>query len=436
MLRDNRIWIGTSESGPVFLLPQMANRHGLISGASGTGKTICLKVLAEAFSDMGIPVLATDTKEELSGMLKPGIRTDKIDKRWEQCGINAEKVEYKAYPVAFWDAFGQHGHPLRLDIGNVNPLLLARMLELNEVQTEVLYNVFRYCQESAFELDDLGDLRDVLRYIVSNIDGFSRLYGKISPETIGVILRQLLMVYDRGGNAFFGRPEISILDWMRTDNEQRGYINIINSRHISLNYYMYSSYLVWILTELNRCLPERGDADRPAIVLLLDEADMIFKYCSKKMIKLIDSLLRQMRSKGVGVYMQVLDPLSIPDSINRQLSNRIMLSMNAYTPYDQRNLSAIAEGLPQNPRLDIADVIKLMKKGEGLVSFLNEAGAPGMTERVTFLPPQSQIGPANREEVARAIAESEINGKYDAVIDYPTASEKLAFEGNFSIMDF
>lgn len=435
MLYDGKIMLGAGYDGPDYLVPEMAIRHGLISGAIGAGKTICLKILAEGFSELGIPVLLTDIKGDLSGMVACGNPSVENNERLRKCGIDPDRFEYRSYATNFWDAFGNAGHPVRAVVGGFSPLLMARMLELNEIQTDALEIVYKISKDEDFILDDLYDLSALLYHIGSNPDKYYG-YGRLSPETIGVIQRQVGVLMDRGGIAFFGRPNINVFDWLQNDPETGfGTINILNAKRLYVNSHMYSAFLLWLLEELCRVLPDHGESEKPRLVVFLEEADLLFKWTASNLVSRIEQILRLMRSKGVGLYMLSWNPLAIPTSVNRQLHNRILLSMNAYTPYEKQNVVKIAKGFPSNPRFDVAREITLMGKGEALVSFMDKDGRLDITRKITILPPQSYIGSIGKESIATVIKASPFNGRYDEVIDYYSAYEKLQAAEYIPIMN-
>lgn len=436
MLQDGKIVLGFGINGPACLIPKMAMKHGLISGAPETGKTTCMKLLAEGFSDLGIPVLATDSKGDLSGLITPGAPCDSLNKRWMMCGVNPEEVEYKSFPTVFWDAFALTGHSVRLDLGNVDAMVMARFLSMKETQIPVLKTIYQICAEKGLEFDDLNDLAAVLLKIESEIGSTTSRHVQLAVEDVGEIRNLVSSLSWRGGFSFFGRPELNICDWIRINEEGRGYINIFNTKQLYLNHFLYSAYLVWVLMELNRVLPDRPEVEKPIFVLLLDEADQLFEDCSEEMMNCIEHLIEGMAKKGVAVFLQTEKMQAVPDSIKAKLHNKILLSMNAYTPYEQEQIPAIISTLKPNPNFDLGTEIMIMKKGEGLLSLVDEAGVDGITEKTILLPTQSSFGAADANMIAEAISSSDMKGRYDQVIDYYSAKEMLQKAPHFSIMDF
>ncbi len=425
MLQGDRIWVGTGTGGPVFLLPSMANRHGLIAGATGTGKTVSLKVLAESFSDMGVPVFLSDIKSDLSGMVKPGVRSESLDRRLLGCGVDAEKFEYKQYPTVFWDVYGEQGHPIRATVEQMGPLLLSRMLSLNETQSGVVNILFRVAHDEGYELRDLLDLKAMLVHVGEHAREYTLNYGNVSSASIGAIQRAVAILEDQGGDTFFGEPALDIGHWLLQDEDGKGLINILSADRLFNNPTMYSTFLLWMLTALYDRLPERGDADKPVIVFFFDEAHLLFNNCGKALMEKIEQVVRLIRSKGVGVYFITQSPADIPMSILGQLGNRIQHALRAYTPLDQKAVKVAAQTFRTNPSFDTEEAITTLKTGEALVSFLDEHGAPGVVERATILPPQSYMGAISAEERAQVIADSPLSGIYDEAVNSVSAYEKL-----------
>ena len=418
MLQGDKIWVGTSESGPVYLLPSMANRHGLIAGATGTGKTVSLKVLAESFSDLGVPVFLSDIKSDLSGMVKPGVRSESLEKRLEKCGVPGETFAHHAYPSIFWDVYGEQGHPIRATVEQMGSLLLSRMLSLNETQSGVMNILFRVARDIQYPLINLADLKYMLVYIGEHAKEFTLQYGNVSSASVGAIQRAVAVLEDQGGNQFFGEPAIEIDDWIQTDAASgKGRINILSADRLFNNPTMYSTFLLWMLTELYDYLPERGDADKPVIVFFFDEAHLLFNNCSRALMEKIEQVVRLIRSKGVGVYFITQSPADIPMTILGQLGNRIQHALRAYTPLDQKAVKVAAQTFRTNPSFDTEEAITTLKTGEALVSFLDEHGAPGVVERATILPPQSYMGAINAEERDRINMTSPLAGKYETRTD-------------------
>ena len=414
--RENqKIWIGTSENGPVYLLPSMANRHGLIAGATGTGKTVSLKVLAEGFSDLGVPVFLSDIKSDLSGMVSPGTETDAINRRLELCGVPKDQFQYTSYPTEYWDVYGEQGIPIRATVEDMGPLLMSRMLSLNETQSGVMNIAFRVAAREKLPLEHLQDLKQLLIHVGENAKEYTLEYGNVSAASVGAIQRAVGVLEDQGGDVFFREPAIDINDWIQTDPaDGRGKINILCADRLFNNPTMYSTFLLWMLTKLYDLLPERGDAEKPKVVFFFDEAHLLFNNCSRSLMEKIEQVVRLVRSKGVGVYFITQSPADIPMSILGQLGNRIQHALRAYTPLDQKAVKVAAQTFRTNPSFDTEEAITTLKTGEALVSFLDEHGAPGVVERATILPPQSYMGAISQEIRNLIISSSPLKGKYDS----------------------
>lgn len=417
---------GTTRLG---ILPQMANRHGLIAGATGTGKTCTLQNLAETFSAMGVPVFATDIKGDLSGLGKAGGGNVHFDKSVADNHLQDFGFAYKAAPVCFWDVFGEQGHPLRTTISEMGPMLLSRILDLNDTQSDVLNMVFRIADDQNLLLIDLKDLRKMLEEVGNNRAQYTTSYGNISTATIGAIQRSLLSLEDQGGDKFFGEPAIDIFDFLQTRQGQ-GVVNILASDKIVNSPKIYTSFLLYLMSELYEQLPEVGDLDKPKLVFFFDEAHMLFNGISKSLLEKIEQMVRLIRSKGVGIYFCTQNPSDIPDTVLGQLGNRVQHALRAYTPRDQKAVRVAAETFRTNPAFDTAEVITQLGVGEALVSFLDAKGVPTMVERAKILPPEGQAGaltPAERQQVMQT---SMVFGKYDRMIDrisaYEILTEKLS----------
>ena len=346
MYSENKIWIGTGNT-PIFLLPQMANRHGLIAGATGTGKTVTLKVLAESFSDMGVPVFLADIKGDLAGLSVEGITNPSVEKRIMQLGLDG--FSYRSYPVHFWDLFGESGHPVRTSISEMGALLLSRILGLNDTQAGVLNVVFRIADEKGLLLIDLKDLKAMLQYVGENGKEFTLTYGNISKQSIGAILRNLINLEDQGGALFFGEPELDISDWMKTASDGRGYINILHSVKLYQNPSLYSTFLLWMLSELFEALPEAGDLEKPKMVFFFDEAHLLFNDAPKSLLEKIEQVVRLIRSKGIGVFFITQNPADLPPNVLGQLGNRVQHALRAYTPAERKKGGCCCRILPAKP---------------------------------------------------------------------------------------
>lgn len=420
MYKGKKIWLAKSDK-ELYLLPQMANRHGLIAGATGTGKTITMKVMAESFSDMGVPVFMADVKGDLSGMCRLGKDSDDMRARIERFGI--EGFEYRAYPTRFWDIFGENGIPVRVSVSEMGPVLLSRLLGLTEVQQGVLNIVFRAADDNDLLLIDLKDLRAMVQFVGDNRAEFTTMYGNVSTASIGAIQRALLAFEDEGGALFFGEPSLNIKDWMRTDMDGRGYINILSSQKLIQSPTVYGTFLLWMLTELFEKLPEVGDLDKPRMIFFFDEAHLLFSDCPKALVQKIVQVVKLIRSKGVGVYFISQSPSDIPNDVLAQLSNRVQHALRAYTPAEQKAVRAAANAFRENKDFDTETALMELGVGEALVSFLDEDGIPTVVERAKILPPQSLMGPAEANAVANAVAADEFDLKYRESIDRESAYE-------------
>ncbi len=418
MFLEDKILIG----GDVYLLPKMANRHGLIAGATGTGKTITLKTLAESFSDMGVPVFLADMKGDISGLAKVGEMNDNVAKRIE--GIDSFKL--KSYPVEFWDLFGQKGLPIRVTLSEMGPVLLSKILNLTEAQSGVLNIVFKVADDESLLIIDIKDLKSMINYVVENKDVFEPQYGAIAAKSANTILRNLITLEDQGGNDFFGEPALELNDFIRVDDSGCGVINVLDAQKLSLSPEIYSSFLLWMLSSLFEQLPEVGDADKPKFVFFFDEAHLLFDDMSPEFMKKIEQITRLIRSKGVGLYFISQSPADIPDEILGQLGNRIQHALRAYTPKDQKAVKVAAETFRPNPEFDTAEVISNLGIGEALVSVLDDQGVPGIVQKVNIVAPQSYIGPIDDATRAELINLSEFKDKYLEAVDNESAYELLA----------
>jgi DNA helicase HerA-like ATPase len=409
--------------GPVFLLPKMANRHGLIAGATGTGKTVTLQALAENFSDRGVPVFMADVKGDLAGLSQPGGNNPKILERARELKIDDFKGE--AYPAVFWDVFGEQGHPVRATVSEMGPLLLGRFLELNETQEGVLNMVFKIADENGLLLLDLKDLRAMLQYVADNADQFKTQYGNISAASAGAIQRSLLALESQGADKFFGEPALNLDDLIQTQGG-KGVINVLAAdKLMQKSPKVYATFLLWMLSELFENLPEIGDPEKPKLVFFFDEAHLLFTDISPVVQQKIEQMVRLIRSKGVGVYFVSQNPLDIPDVVLGQLGNRVQHALRAFTPRDQKAVKAAAETFRQNPKLKVETVITQLPVGEALLSMLDENGTPQVVERAKIVPPRSQVGAITAEQRKEIIASSIIAGHYEKAIDRESAYEKL-----------
>ena len=422
MFTENKIWMAQSDQR-IFLLPNMANRHGLIAGATGTGKTVTMKVMAESFSDMGVPVFLADIKGDLTGMSKPGKDSADMRSRIERFGIDG--FSFHAYPTRFWDIFGEVGHPVRVTVSSMGPTLLARLLGLTEIQTGVLNIVFRVADDNGLLLLDLKDLRSMLQFVGENRAEFTVEYGNVSAASIGAIQRALLAFEAEGGEQFFGEPELDIMDWMHTDENGRGYINILSSQKLIQSPTVYATFLLWMLTELFENLPEVGDLDKPKMIFFFDEAHLLFDGMPKALVQKIVQVVKLIRSKAVGVYFISQSPSDIPGDVLAQLSNRVQHALRAYTPDELKSVRAAAKAFRVNPGFKTEDAIMELGVGEALVSFLDEDGIPAVVQRAFILPPQSLLGAADAKEVQKLVYCDPIDDKYRESVDRESAYEIL-----------
>jgi len=424
----DKIFVGKSGK-PEYLALRLANRHGLATGATGTGKTVTLQVLAEGFSRAGVPVFAADIKGDLSGVSAPGEPKDFLLQRAKDVGITYQPDQF---PVVFWDLFGEQGHPIRTTVFEMGPLLISRMFGLNDTQEGVINIAFKFADDEFGAQDsvnkgliDLKDLRELLNYLSKNTKTIAQKYGNVATATVGAVQRQLLVLENQGGSKFFGEPALSIADIMKTDRDGRGVINILSADKLMESPQLYSTFLLWLLADLFEKLPEVGDLDKPKLVFFFDEAHLLFDEAPKALMDKIEQVVRLIRSKGVGVYFVTQNPLDVPDKVLAQLGNRVQHALRAFTPRDQKAVKAAAETFRPNPNLDTEKVITSLGKGEALVSFLEGNGTPSMVERALIAPPPGRIGPVTAAERKATIAKSPIKGKYDTVIDPESAYEIL-----------
>jgi len=419
--KDGTIFVGKSTKPEVLTL-SLANRHGLITGATGTGKTVTLQVLAEGFSRAGVPVFAADIKGDLSGIAAVGEAKEALVKRAKTLGFDYEPDEF---PAVFWDLFGEQGHPVRATASEMGPLLISRLMDLNDTQEGVLNIAFRVADEQGLLLLDLKDLRAMLAFVAEHAAELTTQYGNVSKATIGTIQRQILVLENQGGAKFFGEPALALKDFMRTDSDGRGVINVLVADKLMESPRLYATFLLWLLSELFEELPEVGDPDKPKLVFFFDEAHLLFTDAPKALLDKIEQVVRLIRSKGVGVYFVTQNPLDVPDKVLTQLGNRVQHALRAFTPRDQRAVRAAAETFRPNPKLDTARVITELEKGEALVSFLEGNGTPSLVERCMIRPPSARLGPITPEERKALIAKSPLRGKYDRAIDSESAYEQL-----------
>jgi DNA helicase HerA-like ATPase len=419
--RDGAIFVGKGDA-PEYLSLRLANRHGLITGATGTGKTVSLQVLAEGFSRAGVPVFAADVKGDLSGIGATGEAKEVLVARASGMGFTYEPDRF---PVVFWDLFGEAGHPVRATMSEMGPLLIARLMDLNEVQEGVLNVAFRIADEEGLLLVDLKDLRAILAFVAEHASELTTTYGNISKATVGTIQRQILVLENQGGGNFFGEPALILEDFLRSDRDGRGFINVLAADRLIETPRLYATFLLWLLSELFEELPEVGDPDKPKLVFFFDEAHLLYTDAPRALTEKIEQVVRLIRSKGVGVYFVTQNPLDVPDRVLGQLGNRVQHALRAFTPRDQKAVKAAAETFRPNPNLDTERVITELGNGEALVSFLEGNGTPRMVKRILIAPPSSRMGPIAPEERRALIAASPVKGKYDQVLDAESAFEVL-----------
>ena len=419
---SHKIWLATGET-PIYLEPAMANRHGLIAGATGTGKTVTLKVLAESFSDMGVPVFMADIKGDLTGMCRPGVETKHIRRSIDNMGLT--DFTYTDYPVRFFDVFGKQGHPVRTTISQMGPELLARLLDLNETQSGVLRIVFRVADDNGLLLLDLKDLRAMVQYVGDNAKEYKLTYGNISPQTVGAIQRSLLKLEDEGGELFFGEPDLDLSDWVDWAEDGRGVMNILECQELFLHPLLYATFMLWMLTELYELLPEAGDLDKPKLAFFFDEAHLLFKDAPKALLQQVEQVVRLIRSKGVSVWFISQQPTDLPDAVLSQIGNRVQHGLRAYTPNDQKNLRAAARSFRVNPNFDTEEALQAIGTGEALVSVLDEKGIPSIVQKAGILPPRSAMDMTDANICRRVVLESPLYGKYEQEEDRKSAFEML-----------
>ncbi|WHP04960.1 DUF853 family protein [Acinetobacter corruptisaponis] len=413
----------TDTTQDIVLHSQFANRHGLIAGATGTGKTVTLKVFAESFSHLGVPVFLADAKGDVSSLAKAGSSSPKFDERLKT--LNIESVPFAASPVMFWDLFGQQGHPIRTTISEIGPLLLAQMLNLNDTQEGVLSAVFRIADDQGLLLIDFKDLKAMLSYVSENTAELKAEYGNLSPASLGAIQRNLLALGDQGGEQFFGEPSLNILDFIQTDSNGQGYINILAADKLMNTPKLYATFLLWMLSELFEQLPEVGDMDKPKLVFFFDEAHLLFDNASPALQQKIEQVVRLIRSKGVGIYFITQNPLDLPESVLGQLGNRVQHALRAFTPKDQKAVKTAADTFRANPEFKVDQAITELAVGEALISCLDEQGTPQIVERGWVMPPYSAFSPISAEERQVIIGQSIVAGVYDQAVDRDSAYERL-----------
>ena len=425
MYKDSQLYVAHCATGPIHIIGKMANRHGLIAGATGTGKTVTLQVLAESFSQAGVPCFMADMKGDLSGISQTGKLSGFIEKRCAEFGIDPASLKFEGCPVRLYDVYGKQGHPMRTTIKQMGSMLLSRLLDLNDTQSGVLALTFRIAEDEQLPLIDMKDLRLMLDYVAKNSERYSTTYGNVSTATIGAIQRSLLTLAEQGGDKFFGEPAFDIYDLLQTEGG-RGVMNILAADELMLQPKLYSTFLMWLLTEIYDKMPEIGDMELPKMVFFFDEAHMLFKDTSKALTDKIEQIVRLIRSKGIGVYFISQSPSDLPEAILGQCGNRVQHALRAFTPKDQAAVKSAAQTFRANPAFSTEREILELGTGEALVSFLDEKGAPSMVERAKILFPMSQIGAITDEQRATLISSSRIAGKYDEAVDRESAFEKIS----------
>lgn len=425
MYYNDKILIGKAGEQDIYIYPKMANRHGLIAGATGTGKTITLKVLAESFSDCGVPVFLADAKGDLAGMLYAGEMNDNLAKRIEKFSLAEKNFDFHAYPTNIWDIYGENGINLRTTVSDMGPLLLGRILGLNETQSDILTILFKIADDEEMLLIDIKDLKALIQYVGENTKEYTLKYSYMTKQSLGAIMRSLVALESEGGDLFFGEPALDINDWLKTDSNGRGYIQVLACEKLINNPTMYGTFLLWMMSELFENLPEAGDLDKPKLVFFFDEAHMLFNDAPKELKERIEQVVKLIRSKGVGIYFITQSPADIPDGVLGQLGNKIQHALRAYTPADQKKVKAAAQSFRANPLLDTEKCLLEMGTGEALVSVLDEKGIPTVVEQTKILPPQSRMGAISPEERKTAVTQNPLFKYYNAGVDRISAYEVL-----------
>lgn len=425
MYYNKEIWVASAGDKKISILPKMANRHGLIAGATGTGKTVTLKVMAESFSDCGVPVFLADVKGDLAGMGRPGADSEDMQKRIESFGLDEAGFRYEGYPCSYWDIYGKGGIPLRTTISEMGPVLLARLMGLNTTQSDILQVVFKIADDDGLLLLDTKDLRAMLQYIYENSREYSAEYGNMAKQSISAIMRSVAALEEAGGDRFFGEPAFNIRDWFGTGTDGKGTINILDCRSLINSPMMYSTFMLWMMSELFETLPEAGDIGKPRMVFFFDEAHLLFEDTPKALLQKIGQVVKLIRSKGVGIYFITQNPSDIPDDVLAQLGNKVQHALHAYTPAERRKVKAASESFRENPEFDTMEAVSSLGIGEALVSFLDAEGRPGMVEKSRILPPKSFMGPIDDGERKQQIEQNPLYIRYSETVDRDSAYELL-----------
>ena len=424
MIKDGKILIGKSGDEDIYIYPRMANRHGMIAGATGTGKTVTLKVMAEAFSNMGVPVFLADVKGDLASLCEAGSASESVNSRIESMGLT--DFTFQKFPVNFWDIYQEKGLPLRTTISEMGPLLLGRILDLNDVQADVLTMIFKIADDEGKILTDTKDLKAMVEYVNENRKDYGVTYGNMAQATLAAITRAVIAIETEGAEKFFGEPALNVKDWLKTDYNGKGMIQVLDCQKLSLNPKMYSMFMLWMLSELFELLPEVGDLEKPRIVFFFDEAHMLFETASKTLLEKIEQIVKLIRSRGVGIYFVTQNPKDIPDGVLAQLGNKVEHALHAYTPAEQKSAKAAAQGFRVNPEFDTYTVLQELGTGEALVSVLGEDGVPTIVKRAKILPPQSSLGTIGDETRKSIINNSDLYMTYHDSVDNYSAYEMLA----------
>jgi len=425
MVKDGKILLGKSGEEEIYIYPKMANRHGMIAGATGTGKTVTLKVMAESFSNLGVPVFLADVKGDIAPMCMAGVDNENVTSRVESMGLKEAGFEYSAFPVNFWDVYGEKGMPLRTTISEMGPLLLSRIMGLNDTQSDVLTVVFKIADDEGLVLTDTKDLKAMLAYVGGKAQEYGPKYGNIAQVTINAIVRSVVAIESEGADLFFGEPALGVTDWLCTDEDGRGMVQILDCQKLILRPRMYSTFLLWMMSELFEVLPEVGDLDKPRIVFFFDEAHMLFESASKALLEKIEQVVKLIRSKGVGIYFITQNPSDIPDGVLAQLGNKVQHALRAYTPNEQKAVKAAAMGFRVNPEFDTFKTLQELGTGKALVSVIDEEGIPTIVKHTKICPPQSNMGTMDESERLANINNSVLYEKYSTPVDNDSAYEFL-----------